>query len=384
LLGLGGLLERHVSRLSAWCFTFFFAVWPYFAAVAVSGMESSLLLALIVLSAVLVEAGSVASGPVLATLALTRPEGFAAVIVLALGARGRDRVLAAAVAVIGLGAVALTFGTIVPQSVVAKVHLYGAPGPWAGRHWWEWLSPFPLGRWPQQGDTVHLTLLAIIMAPACVVGIRSLWRARRTGLAMAIGAALMIWLGYVLLGVAYFWWYLLVPLAGLVALAAVGLPTLVRGRGILVACVLLGLGIWTEVPRLYLARSHQELDSFGRVATFLQTHGRPGQKVMLEPIGMIGYSAPMIVIDEMGLVSPEVAERRLQGPGWYTDIEARERPDWLVLRLGVLKTGIAFAGAGAPFRSPVERDSLIARYTEVARDDERSGDGALVVLRRSH
>src|SRR5206468_6327790 len=47
LLGLGWLIERHISRLSAWCFTFFFAVWPYFAAVAVSGMESSLLLALI-------------------------------------------------------------------------------------------------------------------------------------------------------------------------------------------------------------------------------------------------------------------------------------------------------------------------------------------------
>ena len=38
-------------RAAAWCFAFFFALWPYFSAVAVSGMETSVMLALIASSA---------------------------------------------------------------------------------------------------------------------------------------------------------------------------------------------------------------------------------------------------------------------------------------------------------------------------------------------
>src|SRR5881397_3955622 len=40
----GALLERRVSRAAAWCFTFFFATWPYCAAVGMSGMENSAML----------------------------------------------------------------------------------------------------------------------------------------------------------------------------------------------------------------------------------------------------------------------------------------------------------------------------------------------------
>jgi hypothetical protein len=38
---------------AAWCFAGFFALWPYFSAVTVSGMESPLMLALIALGAAL-------------------------------------------------------------------------------------------------------------------------------------------------------------------------------------------------------------------------------------------------------------------------------------------------------------------------------------------
>ena len=140
--------------------------------------------------------------------------------------------------------------------------------------------------------------------------------------------------------------------------------------------------MWTIVPQLYLGRAAEEAGSFGQVADFLGRSARPGDKVMLEPIGLIGYSAPVKVVDEVGLVSPGVARRRLEGPGWYTDVAARERPDWLVLRAGVLRTGAAFAGAGAPFRSLVERDSLMARYELVAQGEERAGDATLLVLKR--
>jgi len=101
---------------------------------------------------------------------------------------------------------------------------------------------------------------------------------------------------------------------------------------------------------------------------------------MLEPIGIIGFQNPLRVVDEIGLVTPAAAERRLRGPGWYADLARDQRPDWLVVRRGVLSQGRAFAGRGAPFRDQAERDSLLARYEELPGQDP--SDQALVILRR--
>ena len=81
LLTAGTLLVRYASTTSAWCFAVFFAAWPYFPAVSMSGLETSLMMALVPLSAALVAAGSPAGGVSLAALALTRPEGVVAALV---------------------------------------------------------------------------------------------------------------------------------------------------------------------------------------------------------------------------------------------------------------------------------------------------------------
>jgi hypothetical protein len=206
---------------------------------------------------------------------------------------------------------------------------------------------------------------------------------RRSGLTLAIAAACVVWLGYAALGVAYFYWYMLVPLLGLAALAATGLPRIVRGRWLYASCALFVLGSWTLTPLLYLGRAKAEYFGFGVVAEYLLKNARPGETVMLEPIGFIGYHNPLRVVDEVGLVSPQVARRRMQGPGWYADIVRSERPDWLVVRRTFLKTGEAWAGTGAPFRGEAERDSLLARYPLVSGTDEEAGDLSLAVLRRA-
>ena len=146
--------------------------------------------------------------------------------------------------------------------------------------------------------------------------------------------------------------------------------------------VLYVLGMWTITPRLYIARAQTEYGSFGRSAAYLRDHCTPGDKVMIEPIGIVGFQAPVRIVDEVGLVSPRVAERRLLGPGWYSDIAEAERPEWLVIRLAVLKSGNAFAGTGDPFRNGAERDSLMARYRVEDSGDSRAGDQAMVVLHR--
>lgn len=382
LLVAGRLLARHASAAAAWCFTFFFAVWPYFPAVSASGLEMPLLLALVPLSAALLAAGAPAGGVALAALALTRPEGLAAAGVLAFGARARERVVALVLVVLGLAGLAASFGTVVPQSLVAKALTYGTPGPWAGRGWWEWLLPFPLGRWPLLPDTVMIVPLAVLLSPAVAMGARALWAERATPLAATAAALLVVWLGYAALGVTYFWWYLALPLAGFALLGAIGLPRIVRGRAVYVSAALLVVGIWSMARFLYEGRAQQDAATFGAVAEYLRTHASPGEKVMLEPIGIIGYAAPVVIVDEVGLVSPRVAQRRRAGSGWYADVAAAERPDWLVVRAEMLRTGEAFAGTGAPFRTAAERDSLFARFRAVAGADAAAAAGALVVLRR--
>lgn len=374
------LLERHAGRAAAWCFAFFFAAWPYFAAITASGMESSLMLALMALGAWMADRGVPGTGAVLGLLALTRPEGVVAGAILAVRTRARERVIAAALLIAGVLALTVYFGSPLPQSLLAKSRLYGTPGPWEGRFWWEWLLPLWLGRWPSAGDLNLLVPLTVVWAAALVPGLIALWRARRTALAALAAAGLSIWVGYALLGVAYFYWYLAVPLAGLLVVAAVGLPRITRGPALYAAIVLCVLGTWSIARILYVGRAQAESQSFERVSEALGAVSHPGESVMLEPIGIIGFQNPLRVVDEIGLVTPAAAERRLRGPGWYADLARDQRPDWLVVRRGVLSQGRAFAGRGAPFRDQAERDSLLARYEELPGQDP--SDQALVILRR--
>lgn len=380
LLLMAQLLRRHASVTAAAAFGVFFAAWPYFSAVAASGMENNLMLALIVLAAALAERRRVLSGPVLAALALVRPEGLFASALLALGASWRDRIVAALLAIGGWGAIKWAHGSWLPQSVHAKATLYGTPGPWAGRHWWEWLSPIQFGRWPATAEGNMLAVLAVVMTPALVLGLVALWRQRDTALARAIAAALVVWLGYTALGVAYFMWYLVVPLAGLAAAAAVGLPRIAPSRALQVMLVLMVLGNWPVARPLYLGRSQNEYFAFSGAASYLRDAAMPGQSVMLEPIGIIGFQCPLVVIDEVGLVSPDVAARRLKGPGWYTDIVASRKPDWIVIRRSAREASAAFAGAGAPFRSAAEQAAVFAAYERVHVADPGRSD--LEVFRR--
>jgi hypothetical protein len=371
------------GRASAWCFTLFFALWPYFAVLAASGMESSAMLTLLALGAALARRRHPATGPTLALLALWRPEGLAAALVIGLGARWRDRAVAAAILLAGLAALTVYFGSPVPQSVLAKAGVYGAPGPWAGRFWWGWALPLRLPGPIAGGEALHLAALSVLLAPAAAVGAVALWRRRNGALALAAGAALAVWAGYSLLGVAYFYWYLAAPLFAAALLAAVGLPRIVRGRAVYVAVALLVASTWFEAAPFYIGRAQNEYYGFAAVGKWLLKRVHPGDRVLLEPIGIVGWIAPVRIVDEVGLVSPAVATRRRQGAGWYTDVATGSRPDWIVIRRGVLTGTAPFAGAGAPFRSTDERDALFAGYERMAvLDEAASGDNALVVLRR--
>jgi len=382
LVTLAWLLRREYGRASGWCFAIFFAGWNYFAAVSASGMEMSLLVALASLAAFAIARGGIAAGPALGALALTRPEGLVAALVLGIRARSRDRLIAAAIVAAGLGALWLYFGTIVPRSLIAKAKLYGTPGPWAGRLWWEWASPFPLGTWGETSEGQIVSRLAVVLGPAAVTGAIAMWRQRSGAIAVATLAGLTVWAGYAALGVAYFYWYLAVPLVAAALLAAVGLPRIVRGPAVYAGAALFVAGAWLIAPALYIDRARAEAHGFFQTARELATMARPGEKILLEPIGIIGYTCPLVVVDESGLVTPGVMERRLAGPGWLADLTRAEKPDWLLLRKIELSGEQSFAGAGRPFRSDAERDSVLARYRIAAWSNQDAGDLALALMRR--
>ena len=378
----GRLLGRHASRAAAWWFNAFFAGWPYFTAVAMSGMENSAMLALIGLGAALTARGGVATGPVLALLALWRPEGLASAVVLALRARRRDALVALAIAALAIARLALYYGSPVPQSVLAKARVYGTPGPLGGRSWWTWLVPFQAGAWPTIGELSMMLPFIVLMFPAFLRGVAELWRQRSTPLAGAVAAGLVVWIGYALSGATYFFWYLVVPLGAIAAASAVGLPHVVRGRLLPVAFAMLVAGAWTIAPNLYIGRAVSEYFAFNDTGGWLREHAAPGDRVVLEPLGLIGWDAPIHAIDEVGLVAPWVAERRTRGAGWYADVVAASQPRWLVIRRGVRQSGATFAGAGAPFRGAAERDSLFARFRLETTFAPQGDDAALEVWQR--
>jgi hypothetical protein len=112
-------------------------------------------------------------------------------------------------------------------------------------------------------------------------------------------------------------------------------------------------------------------------------NSKPGQSVFLEPIGMVGWANNLRVIDEIGLVSPQVATRRKQGDGWMTDVIKSERPDWLVMRRAIVQGengGASFAGVGRPFRSDAERAEALAPYRRLSTVNEQAGPDAMEIL----
>jgi hypothetical protein len=376
------MLERHASRTAAWVFALGFAAWPLFPALAVSGLEMSVMNACLALSVWAVERGSRAAGPTLALLALMRPEGLVAAGIAAVWARPRDRWIALGLVAAGVLALTAYFGSPLPRSLVAKSSTYGLPGPWGGRHWWLWLVPVELGEWPQQLDLLALFQSRILIAPAAVVGFLLV---RRTALAPFVWGALAVWIGYVLSGVAYFFWYLATPAALVFVLAAAGLPRIVRGRAVFVALALLLAGTWSmQVARGYGPRARSEGELFGTIADELRSRARPGESVLLEPIGLIGWRNPGVrVLDEVGLVTPGIAELRREGDGWYGRVLDQERPDWLVLRYGFFASLEPYAGSGRPFRTEDERNRALVAYQPVAKTGGENPDlNDLILLRR--
>jgi hypothetical protein len=116
------------------------------------------------------------------------------------------------------------------------------------------------------------------------------------------------------------------------------------------------------------------------IGLWLHDHARPTERVMLEPIGYIGYYGGMRVLDTVALVSPEVLDcyaPQVAMP--YHRMWTRFQPDWILLRAGEWKD-LSLYEAALP---PAERLLTRYRYVRDWHDPAVPGSGpSFILLRR--
>jgi hypothetical protein len=86
----------------------------------------------------------------------------------------------------------------------------------------------------------------------------------------------------------------------------------------------------------------------------------------MEPIGYIGYFSQRRVLDEVGLISPQMVPLNRAGAGWFVDMLNRYQPDYVVERPSYLVRNLTLNTRVPMFRSPIEREEFLSDYAAVA------------------
>jgi len=107
-----------------------------------------------------------------------------------------------------------------------------------------------------------------------------------------------------------------------------------------------GLGIQAAVwacTAIQMRINQREIEDGIRrpIGLWLREHARPGDTVMLEPLGYIGYFSGLKMLDRPGLASPEVVAAFRSGATTWAALIHRLHPDWVVLRPDGIRTAAA-------------------------------------------
>ena len=120
--------------------------------------------------------------------------------------------------------------------------------------------------------------------------------------------------------------YLYPLLWAVLILAALGMQSLWQAgahrwprRGWIAGAVGLAVGVTLVVQgvqvggRIRAVQSDRHQASLQAIGLWLRARGPAGASVLLEPLGIIGYTSDLRMIDEVGLVSPEVVALKQRG-----------------------------------------------------------------------
>jgi hypothetical protein len=116
------------------------------------------------------------------------------------------------------------------------------------------------------------------------------------------------------------------------------------------------------------ARQVQVAESTVRksIGMWLRENTPEDARVAMEPIGYIGYYSRRRVLDEVGLVSPEMIPLNRAGAGWFPEMIARYQPAYIVERPVYLVLNKTLNSRVPIFRTTGEREQFVAQYEPVA------------------
>ena len=348
-----------------------------------SGMETQVAVAVILGGVYHVRRNDlVASGIFLGLAPLTRPEFVLwvapALLYLALrNARLAARVAAIAAAIV-LPWIVFTFlyyGSPIPNTIVAKSNLFatppiftgGSPLPWIG-----WLGGQLAGHaalllyymepfrevWSTAATPIPTPVLVAVTVVAAYLIVVGLAGARRIPNFWPVAAFLGLFFAYrvyFLPIIFYGDWYMPPFLALVMIVAALGMQrlTAVTPRAPTVLATVLAVAYAIHMPFSFVVESKvQSIENQVRTQTgeYLRANVQPGQSVVSESAGYIGFYGNVKLYDYPGLTSPTSVHALKKLPPDKRDIADLIdvlQPDWIVLR-------------------PWELDSLRSKFPDVA------------------
>ncbi len=362
-------------------FAVVFALYPAMVQVGVSGMETSFALLLLTLALQSDFSRKPELGGVwLGLLMLVRPDGaLAAAVLLGLQWRRSSQIPLKAASVAGLIVLpwlawaAWFYGTPLPNSIPAKAAAYNLHRPTIIPNLLDTLALFA----PIRGLWMRV-LTSLVLFPCLLFGIRAAWRRPET---RAVVLLFVVWWLYLVLPkTLLFTWYLPLFLLPGMVVAALGFgelssreirwkqlvwqPRWAPGAAAAMACSLcIWLG-WLMNSAGQVQRAEEKVRR--QIGLWLREHTPAEARVAMEPIGYIGYYSQRRILDEVGLVSPEMVPLNRRGAGWFADMQQKFQPDYIVerpaylLRNSTINTGVPM------FRTSEERDRLLAEYAPVA------------------
>lgn len=408
LLWGGWLLRETGSRTSAVVFALLFGLSPLIVPVSISGMETSF--ALLLLTVALLQAmrtpeqeqkGApewLALGLPLGLLVLVRPDGgIAAAVLLALRWWRTRRlpwaagVTAALVVLPWIVTAVIYYGTPVPHSIPAKAAAYNLHRPSLWPNFWGTLKELA----PVSGPWWKVLLSALI----CPLWLAGWWAAARDARLRPLAVLLPVWWAYLVFPkTLLFTWYFPLLVLPAYVLAAFGYGVLREGKqyrrrlsprggavavslvGVVVAGTLVhGIFTWSRVQRA-------ERSVRTAIGLWLKENTPETARIAMEPIGYIGYYSRRRILDEVGLVSPEMVPLNREGAGWFTAMLTQFKPDYVVERPGYLLRNRTLNSGVPLFAELNERDAFLAQYEPVTAFGDpsapRAQDYRFVIFKR--
>jgi hypothetical protein len=269
------------------------------------------------------------------------------------------------------------FGSWVPNSVIAKEvswhHLFPAFDPvrvMLGYLPFHGLTVLPEGVW-----TVLMILLCV---PVLLEGF-ALYRERSTYLVFPMFFILYNFLfgfGRVLIPDWYYYpgymaylvstgmwlarvWKVIPAKVGMIANGVIP----VAFATLLVVLFYMGITRWSKSLGGLFIRQNQAL------GIWLRNNATPGSRVLVEPIGYVGWESNLVIDDYIGIVSPQIISYRLRFPEsdrWYLSFLREQHPDYVVQRNWEFSRNKLFHGhKDGMFDSDEDRQWFANHYTLV-------------------